>query len=224
MRITERYTKENGREYALRILKDNIIQLELAPGTMLSENELASELHLSRTPVREALIELAKCKIVEIYPQRGSAVSLIDYDMVEEARFMRNILECAVARLDCDIASFENLNQLEENIKLQEFYLKNNSREKLLKLDNEFHKLLFTMANKLQIYSLMDSISIHFDRVRSMSISVVKDLKIISDHRKILEAIRVKDADEAGQLMEIHLSRYKIDEKALRKEYPHYFK
>ena len=85
MRLTERYSKETGREYALRMLKDNIIHLDLIPGSMLSENELSSEMHLSRTPVREALIELSKVKIVEIYPQKGSAVALIDYNLVEEA-------------------------------------------------------------------------------------------------------------------------------------------
>ena len=69
MHITERLPRETGRDYALRILKDNIVRLELEPGSMVSENELASELGLSRTPVREALIELSKVNIVEIYPQ-----------------------------------------------------------------------------------------------------------------------------------------------------------
>ena len=48
---------------------------------------------LSRTPVREALIELAKVKIIETYPQRKSVVSLIDYDLVDESRFMRDVPE-----------------------------------------------------------------------------------------------------------------------------------
>lgn len=224
IKVTERFAKESGREYALRILKDNIIHLDLAPGAMLSENELAAGLKLSRTPVREALIELAKGKIVEIYPQRGSAVALIDYDMVEEARFMRNVLECAVARLACGLAEPAGLLKLEENVRLQEFYLESNSRQKLMELDDEFHRLLFVMANKSQVHALMDSISIHFDRVRSMSLSVVKDLKIVSDHRAILEAIKKQDEEGTGRLIEAHLSRYKIDEEALRNEYPQYFK
>ena len=89
MRVLERLARETGREYALRVLKENIVGLDLLPGSMLSENEIASCLNLSRTPVREAFIELSKVKIVEIYPQKGSVVSLIDYNMVEEARFMR---------------------------------------------------------------------------------------------------------------------------------------
>ena len=69
MHLLERLPRETGREYALRVLKENIINLGLAPGSQISESELSSEMGLSRTPVREALIELSKVKIVEIYPQ-----------------------------------------------------------------------------------------------------------------------------------------------------------
>ena len=224
MRLTERYSKETGREYALRMLKDNIIHLDLIPGKLLSENELSSEMHLSRTPVREALIELSKVKIVEIYPQKGSAVALIDYNLVEEARFMRNVLECAVVELACKMAGEEAVMELRENVKLQEFYMENRSPERLLKLDDEFHRLLFHITGKDQVYQLMDSITIHFDRIRSMSLMAVKDLKTISDHQAIVEAIAAKDGETAKDVMEKHLSRYKIDEEALRKEYPGYFR
>ncbi|ADL04217.1 GntR family transcriptional regulator [Lacrimispora saccharolytica] len=224
MRLTERYSKETGREYALRMLKDNIIHLDLIPGSMLSENELSSEMHLSRTPVREALIELSKVKIVEIYPQKGSAVALIDYNLVEEARFMRNVLECAVVELACKMAGEDAVMKLRENVKLQEFYLENRSPEQLLKLDDEFHRLLFHITGKDQVYQLMDSITIHFDRIRSMSLIAVKDLKTISDHQSMVEAIAAKDGKTAKDVMEKHLSRYKIDEEALRREYPGYFR
>lgn len=224
MRLTERFAKETGREYALRMLKENIIHLDLIPGTMLSENELAQEMGLSRTPVREALIELSKSKVVEIYPQKGSALALIDYSLVEEARFMRSVLECAVVELDCEVAAPEALEELEANIRLQEFYLENRSSEKLLELDDQFHRMLFRMAGKSQIYALMDSITIHFDRVRSMSLATVKELKTVSDHRAILDAVKEQNGIKARQLMEAHLSRYKIDEEALRREYPDYFK
>lgn len=224
MRLTERFAKETGREYALRMLKENIIHLDLIPGTMLSENELAGEMKLSRTPVREALLELSKSGIVEVFPQRGSALSLIDYSMVEEARFMRNVLECAVVELDCEMKAPEMLEELEANVRLQEFYLENRSSEKLLELDNQFHRMLFIMAGKPQIYSLMSSITIHFDRVRSMSLATVKELKTVSDHRAILDAVKAGDKQKARELMEIHLSRYKIDQKELREKYPDYFK
>lgn len=224
MRITERYARETGRDYALRILKDNIIHLELAPGERVSENELALQMKLSRTPVREALIELSKVRIVEIYPQRGSVVSLVDHDLVEEARFMRTVLESAVVELMCLEVTEEQLIRLEHNIRLQEFFLEDRNTEKLLELDNEFHQMLFQMTNKMQIYTLMNSLTIHFDRIRSMSMAAVKELKTVSDHRAILEAIRCKDAAAAKQTMVKHLTRDRIDEDAIRAKYPGCFR
>lgn len=223
MRILKRLPKETGREYALRVLEENIISLDLKPGSMLSENELAAQLSLSRTPVREALIQLGKVKIVEIYPQKGSVVSLIDYRQVEEARFMREVLECAVVELCCQERDPAWLEKLEENVNLQQFLLDNGRKGHLLELDDEFHRMLFQMVDKNQVYELMNSISIHFDRVRSMALQAIRDNKTVEDHKKILEAIRQGDGEEAGALMKKHLSRYKVDEDQLRENYPGYF-
>ena len=223
MRISERLSYETSRDYALRILKDNIIHLELAPGSMVSENELAAELGLSRTPVREALNELAKSRIVNIYPQRGSVISLIDYSMVEEACFLRNTMEYAVVELVCDMASPEDIRRLDDNLKLQDFYLAQNDADSLLQLDDQFHRTLFEIAHKKNIHSIVHSMTIHFDRVRSMSLSSVKNLKIVGDHRDILNAVAAKDKATARSVMQTHLTRYKIDKEAISQAYPQYF-
>ncbi len=208
----------------MRILKSNIISLELAPGSVISENEMASLLGLSRTPVREALIELGKVNIVEIMPQRGSRVLLIDYNLVEESRFLRLVLESAIIRQVCELKEPQDFSELQENLKLQEFYLENPSPSKLLELDNQFHKELFRLANKMRCYQWMiDGMEIHFDRVRSMSLSAVKDIKIVEDHRAILQAICQRDANQAVAIVTKHFSRYKIDEQVIRAKYPDYF-
>lgn len=223
MRVSERFPRETGRDYALRMLKENIINLELAPGSAISENELAAELGLSRTPVREALIELSKVKIVDVQPQKKSMVSYIDYDMVEETRFMRKHLECAVAELACGMASGEDIERLSENVKLQNYYLESGSAEQLMRLDDQFHQTLFEIAQKPQVFAMIQNISIHFDRVRRMSLDSVKDLKIVRDHAGITLAIRENRPEEARVLMEKHLSRYKVDAAAVRSKYPQYF-
>jgi len=224
MYIAERQYGETGRDYAMRVLKDNIVRLELEPGAAISDRELAAEMNLSRTPVREAFLELAKVKIVEIYPQRGTVVSFIDYNLVEEARFIRSVLETAVVKLVCQQITAQQLEQLENNIYLQQFYHQHPSAEKMMELDNEFHRMLFQVANKMQAYDMMNGITIHFDRVRNLAISAVKEHKWMEEHDKIYEAIRDNHAEEAVRLMEQHLTRYQIDEEAVRKKYPQYFK
>lgn len=222
MELLERKTREPAREYALRVLKHNIVNLDLKPGSIVSENELASELSLSRTPVREALQDLSKVQIVEIFPQKGSYIAKIDYNLVEEARFMRMVLELAIAEQACEVATEADLSALEEMLKLQRFYLDN--PEKLLDLDDEFHKQLFHLCNKQRIFSLMGTMMIHFDRVRSMSLVEVKDIKIVEDHHAILDAIKAKDKARAKEATQKHLSRYRIDEEVIRHSHPEYFK
>lgn len=224
MYIPERSKKETAREYAYRVIKYNIISLELLPGSMVSEKELAQEMGISRTPVREALIELSKLKVVEIYPQRGSCISLIDNQLVEEARFVRLILEQAMADMACDKAGKADLLALEENLKLQDFYLEHGAKDKLLLLDNEFHELLFLISNKKFTYDLLGGMMTHFDRVRRLSLLVIKDSKNISDHKNLVEAIKNKDKEAARSIITKHLSRYKLDEDELKKQYPGYFK
>lgn len=223
MRLLERLPRENGRDYALRTIKGNIISLDLPPGSLVSESELAAQMGLSRTPVREALIELSKVKIVTITPQKPSMISRINYDLVEEARFLRNLLECAVIELACDMASPQNIEQLDENIQLQNFYLERNSSEQLMIMDDAFHAMLFDIAQKSQIHSITQNFSIHFDRVRRMALDSVKDLKIVEDHVALLEAVRKKQPKQARSLMQMHLTRFRVDAAAIRERYPEYF-
>lgn len=223
MQLLERLPQETDRSYALRTIKENIIDLDLAPGSQISESEICTQMGLSRTPVREALIELSRVKIVKIVPQKKSTVALIDYALVDEACFMRNVLECAVVELDCELAGPEGLHRLEENVKLQRFYFENQNSQMLMELDDQFHAILFSIAQKTQIYEMTRNMLVHFDRVRRMALDSIRDIKIVEDHAQILEAIRNRDEEQAKQLMQIHLSRYKYDAKAILKEYPEYF-
>ncbi len=222
MRLLDRLPQETDRAYALRNIKENIISLDLAPGSQISENELASQMSLSRTPVREALIELSRVSIVRIVPQKRSTVALIDYDLIDQASFMRCVLECAVVELNCGMATAEQLSRLDENIRLQNLYLESGNFAALMALDDQFHEMLFEIAQKSQIFFMVQTMFIHFNRVRRMALGSVKDLKIVRDHAQILAAIRGRDAAEAKRLMEAHLSRYREDAQQIRETYPQY--
>ncbi len=223
MIITKKEARENAREYALRQLRANIEAMQLKPGTAVSENELAKELGLSRTPVREALQELQKNKLIEVYPQRGIIISHIDFDIVNEMVFLRKILEKAVVEELCDCVLPENILELERNIQLQEFYMHNKSPEKILELDNEFHRALFVMSHKERIYYLLEATQGHFNRIRALSLFSVKELKIIEDHKAVVEAIKSGNKTLAGEIIIKHLSRYKLDQNEIMAKYPEYF-
>lgn len=223
MQVTERYARETARDYALRMLKRNIASLTLVPGSLLSENELSASLGLSRTPIREALIELSKIRIVEILPQRGSRIALIDCAMVEESRFLRQVLDKAIMELACELAPELDFSAVEANVKLQQFYVDNQMPEKLMELDDDFHREFYRLTNRLQTYQMLESMAIHFDRVRSLSLATVKEIKIVADHEALLRAVRGGDKAEVTALVVKHLNRYKIDEQAIREKYAAYF-
>ena len=222
--VLPREKHENGRAYAFRTIRENILKLNLEPGSDISENELAAALSLSRTPVREALIELMRMDLIEVYPQRGSCVTRIDSRHIEEARFLRNLLEKAVVEIVCAAASPENVTALEENVDLYGYYTEKGKTEKLLELDNAFHSLLFAIADKSQLYCMMRNFSIHYDRLRQISLMADKEDNVLSDHRSIVEAIKAGDAALACSIMETHLNRYQINLSDMMAKYPQYFR
>lgn len=192
---------------------------------LTNDIEISQKIGISRIPVREAVIRLSgESRIIEIFPQRGMRISLIDVDFVEEARFMRLVLEKAAVELVCAMAGAQDLKWLEENIRLQEFYMERGSGEKLLELDDEMHKKLFSICRKELTYRMCRRLAIHYDRIRSFSVASVKDYNIISDHRKLLKAIETGDKGLAADTVERHLSRRKINERAFMTHSPHCFK
>ena len=223
MKAVERYNSETAREYAMRAITENIISIDLEPGQLISENEIASFLGVSRTPVRESIQELNKAALIEIYPQRGSYVSLIDSKYVEEAVFLRKVLDIAVIEEACDLATEDDIALLEENVALQEFYLKSNNTKKIFELDNEFHRMIYVAAKKEMIHNMRRNVMIHFDRVRTLSMLAVKDTKIVADHGIMLRAIKNKDKNKAKEIVEKHLDRYRVDQEELLRTYPQYF-
>ncbi len=222
--VKDRLPGETAKAYAYREIYENIINLELKPGALVSENELAKALGVSRTPVREAIQELQQSQLIEVFPQRGSYVAGISFNAVEEAAFLRRTLETAIAEELCDNVVFDEIEKLNDNVSLQEYYLNNGMSAKIMELDNDFHRDLFVICGKERTYNLMRSMMGHFDRVRILSLTTIKDTKIVSDHRAILEAIKAGNKENARACIEKHLMRYKFDKEELQKKFPEYFK
>ena len=146
-------------------------------------------------------------------------------DLVEEAFCMRGVMEGAVVELDCGMLTEDALARPRENSALQRRHLADGTMEWLWSLDNAFHSLLFQIARKEQTYQMMTGFTAHFDRVRNMSLVTVKNSRIEDDHALIVDALAARDKAAVRHLMARHLSRYKVDEAALRVHYPaEYFK
>ena len=148
MIITPKTRVESNRDYALRIIRDNIVNMEIEPGSLIGEQEIASQIGCSRTPVHEAFLELSKSRILDVLPQKGCRVAMIDYALITEARFLRKVVETALAEEACEAATAKDIEDLEVNVNLQKFYM-NNDNAKLMALDNEFHEIIYRACHKL---------------------------------------------------------------------------
>lgn len=225
MKLSERLPGENARTYTFRVLLYNIINLELVPGSAISENELSVMMKLSRTPVREALIELNKLGLVDIFPQKGSFVTKIDYDVIEESRFMRLALEVAVLKLACEEGiSPHHMDLLRENVKQQRRELLGSGNEmQMLALDNEFHRLLFLAVDRIRTYEVVHAQMVHFDRLRVLSMITIKSPKTVNDHENIVYALERRDSELAEMVMTRHLTRHRVERSEICKLHPDYF-
>ena len=223
MSYAEKLKNETNREYAFRVIKENIINLKIKPGIMISEQEIAEELGISRTPVQEALQELSRTKIVDILPQKGCRVSLIDMKLVNEAVFMRLTIEQAVTEEACRLATEKDIEELEENLILQDFYKTSDKYEKIMDLDNRFHEKMYQITDKIQCMYMVRLMNIHFDRLRELTLETGTTARIVDDHKQILEAFKNKNPEAAKKVLENHLNHLYVDEKAIHKAHPEYF-
>src|SRR5579862_7064545 len=205
-------------------LRASIVSLQRAPGQRLSEAELARDLGVSRTPVREAIIQLRADGLVEVTPQRGSFVSKISLRNVREAQFAREALECAAVRVAVDRIDDAAGERLRENISLQRAAQDSADLEQFYRLDEAFHRELVETSGYSGISELLDRSRAHLNRVRRLSLPVPDVIEeLIDQHSAVVEAIERRDADAAEAALRHHLRGvYRVLE-PLRDAHPDYF-
>ncbi|MDO4535704.1 MAG: GntR family transcriptional regulator [Clostridium perfringens] len=206
MILYEKRSKETAKEYAYRVLKDNIMSLELKPGELLSETELSKKLNLSRTPIREVIMKLKSEHLVEVKPQSGTYVAKMDWRLIEEAIFMRYFLEKEVLKEATINFNEDKLIELEKCLFAQQLIAdKKNNELEFHHLDNEFHRLLFEGVNKSNVWEAIRRISTHYNRMRLLE-ELNQDKKVIVDeHNKYLTIIKNKDKSLVDKVVLEHI-------------------
>jgi len=213
------------RKQIYSLLMEEILKFRLVPGDKISEKEISEKFNVSRTPVRESFIQLSQDGLLDIYPQKGTCVSLIDLNLVEEARFMREHLEVAVIQLACQSFPEEKIFSLEMNLMRQEMAIKEKDYEKLFELDEEFHQTIFEGCNKNNIWNSIQSMNTHFKRLRMLRLATNLNWdNIYQEHLLLVKFIKNNMEEAAVNMMKKHLTMIILDKEKLRKEYPTYFK
>ncbi|WP_404455211.1 GntR family transcriptional regulator [Virgibacillus necropolis] len=225
MLITDKRINGSTRDFVYHTIKKQIIDLDLEPGTKISEKEVSERLQVSRTPVREAFLKLAHEELLGVYPQSGTIITKIDPQLVEEGRFVRESIEKAIVKEASQTFNKDQLFQLETNITLQELCLEKDSHHRLFELDEEFHRLLFDGCKKLRTWNMVRQMNSHFDRLRMLRLASIPDWKVVvSQHKDIFNYISNGDPDRAQEIMESHLKLVNIEMGEVKILYPGYFK
>ena len=209
-----------------KALRQAIVTMRVTPGEMLSEQEIAQHFSVSRQPVREAFIKLSEAGLVRVLPQRGTLVVKISAPAVEDARFVREAIECALARraaaaIGADAAL---IGELEAQVAAQENAAAARDAESFFQLDEDFHRSLAALAGRPSAWRIVEDVKAQMDRVRFLDMSETQPMTVvIRQHRAILEALGRGDADAAEEAMRVHLSQIEKTLPMLSRRYPDLF-
>lgn len=227
------YTKKHTgtSEAVYQKLKEQILHLELPPGSAISEIDTAAAFEVSRTPVRDAFKMLESEGLLEIRPHIGTFVSLIDLHMISDILYMREVLEQAVFK---DLTtSYDKSQEFRIRLILQrqrELLDQDMSADELGRAfiisDNEFHNTLYELAGKRTVMNFLQSINSQYERFRTFLNLGDRDnlLRLYEDHNKIWEFIAHKDYDELAGAISHHIYDGFNSSTEVVYKHPEYFK
>ena len=205
--------KEITRDKVYSILSKAIFRGDLKPGQRLVESKLAKLMKISRTPIREAIIELVQKGLAVPSPPRGVRVSpLPTTEELDEFYDISSVLRGLAARkAACNITPQE-IKHLQEIITGSEQSLREGSLEEIFKLNKKFHQTIEKSCNNKELIFLLDNV---YERSRERFSEILSRKKrqkeSIEEHRAILEALIKKDEKLAEQLMKKHIENGKED-------------
>ena len=204
---------------------DNIMSFQLVPGTAISEQDISSQLDISRTPVRDAFVRLAQLKLLDIVPQRKTTVSRIHTEQLDDSCFMRQAVECAIIKQACEKFPKTHLKRLENNLAREQQAIAKSDNNSLFKLDEVLHKTIFDGCHRGRIWDYLTQTDLNYLRARVLvTMSRVNQMEIVFDqHRRIVEAIKNQDEQAALDVMGPHVVRVLPLLKGLKEFYPTYF-
>lgn len=217
-------------DLAYESLRNSIISLELEPGLMVSEFELATQLGVSRTPVREALRRLMLEGFIDVMPQRGARIALISQRKVEETRFVRECLEVSVfqqiaSQWDSTNSVYQTLeSQIRQSLHEQKLALSDHSSLRFLQLDEEFHRTVLESSKNDTLLTIVTNMRAHLNRVRFLSLQELGTMeKLVHEHEQILESITAGDSTLVGKVLTNHLGKLATEFPRIVSQHPTYF-
>jgi DNA-binding GntR family transcriptional regulator len=193
-------------EQVYRNLRHGIITGAIGGGTRLVETALASEMNVSRTPVRDALHKLALEGFLYSIPRAGFIVEETSETDIKDLFTTRTAIEKIAVKWAIEKITPEELQRLEMNLQKTDDILKSGATESMMDLDAEFHQIIYRAARSKTLYKITQTLSDHTLRFRLACIHVPElAQRARQGHMKIFQAIQAKDSATAEEMVEDHL-------------------
>lgn len=209
-------------------LRKQITETNIKPGTLLSENSLSEHFHVSRQPVREALMRLSYEGLLSVLPQRGSIVERISVNELFQTVFVRSAIEkeCVMNFTNLDAKSKRAcLTQIEKVLE-QQHKIKHDEeiRSNYLRLDDLFHEKLCAISGAPMAWDTIQSIKGQMDRIRFLSFDIAGHTEgITHEHDEIYEALKNEQMDKCIAALDYHLKQIMSTHKEIIKRYSDWF-
>lgn len=201
-------------EQAYVRLRELIVTLALAPGSVVDERELMERLGLGRTPVREALRRLAQEQLVEVYPRRGTIVAPVDVGDLTALSEARSTLEGFAARLAAERASDADREVARSLLAELPRVAAAGDERGLIELDQRIHRHVYRCARNRFVESTLTEYYALSLRIWFLALDRVTRLDdAVTEHGEILQAVCDGDADRAETVMRRHIDAF---ERAIR--------
>ncbi|GAA1497551.1 GntR family transcriptional regulator [Paeniglutamicibacter kerguelensis] len=197
-------------EQAYRDIRDRLIMLDIRPGEPINDGQLALELGIGRTPVREALKRLETDHLVVSYPRRGTFATIVDITELADVSEIRRILEPLAARKAAQSASDQNRRELAELARdIEGLGERNVDKRGLMAFDLNVHRLIYKAAGNPHLEDTLIRLDNLATRIWCLVLDKVPSVAgHVDEHVALLDAIVEGRADEAADLALGHISSF----------------
>lgn len=211
-------------ENVYQYLRNSIIQLQIKPGQTINISELSTFLKVSRSPVRDALIQLARDGLVTTAPQKSTIVSKLDISHSKDERFMRACVEERVLEEFLSCQQKTHIQQLQENLAQQRRMLETKEIRGFLRSDDDFHSIFFQATSHPFSLENILNMSCHYYRIRLLSLSEINVCEqSYRQHLDILQMVQEKKQADIRRIINLHIVEKQDEETRMRHRYPELF-
>ena len=199
------------RELVLEAIREAIINGTLKPRERLMEIQLAEELGVSRTPIREAFRKLEMEGFVVMVPRKGAYVADLSFKDIADVFEIRSALEGLAASLAAQRITDEELDELERCLVEKADAITTNNIEKLVLVDTKFHETIYKASRNERLTNIINNLREQIQRFRATTLAYPGRMQeSLDEHRAIVEALQARDAKQAQQLAGEHIENAEI--------------